>query len=511
MRYRGTFTDIWEALKAFPKGAEDGDFVVISGKVHTWNRRRGMFTTNEAHVPEDHNQPVITLFTELTDGGVLTDYMGNKWQLQPFAERVSIPTITVQDVTTDSEYGYPLLVGKYEAVYLVTLEHEDSEAEVWYKIIKDGNEPETFSKYYEPFIIRENGVYQIVAKAKKAGTEESVVAQSDRFKVTRAIVSENYSSIIVTQFSYDELPYMGGTAKPKLSYQQTGRRTYTDGTMESITPVTTGATLTFSRTAGIDTLTGDFPVTPWEMEARHDLGTISLTISLNGVTATASTKVWQQGKTNKPVNQIKWVSGKEPLRKYPLDTILTVGVDFEAYTNDDAEITYYTYDEGHKVPITDTITISQDLIIGARAAETYACKESTREEQVFVDRIADVYCGGQINVSTLKALAATDNLIDLITNSSVYPYQHIAVYGSTDNINVPIQNSGISDGIFWVAYAARTMPEVILAQNGVEIEPTWYDDLGEHDTIYDGGALYRVKYTFLEEQATLKSVTLRLG
>ena len=78
MQYKGTFTDIFAALKAFPNGAGDDDFVVISGKIHRWSKHKGTFVTDTVHAPEmPDNNPCITLFTSLTNSGILTDYMGN--------------------------------------------------------------------------------------------------------------------------------------------------------------------------------------------------------------------------------------------------------------------------------------------------------------------------------------------------------------------------------------------------------------------------------------------------
>lgn len=507
MRHRGDFTDIFEALKVFPKGIADDDIVTISGKIYKWSKRRCTFVTDGVHVPQPgDSHPVITLFTSLTADGILTDFMGHKWQLAPWGDRVAVPTITVQDVTTDSEHGYPLLVGKYEAVYLVTLEHEDSEAEVWYKIIKDGNEPETFSKYYEPFIIRENGVYQIVAKAKKAGTEESVVARSERFKVTRVVVSETYSDIMVTQFKYNDVPAAGGTAKPQLAYQQAGSRVYTDGTTESITPITSGATLTFTRTGGIDPLTGDIGgIGKWSYTYRRSLGVVTLAIALNGKTATMTTEVFQSGETDKKFNEIKWVSGKNPgINRYAEGTVLTAGTDFEAYTDDNAEITYYTYVNGQRVDIVDTITVYNGTIIAAESAETEMYRSAIKEEVVYKLGIPIIYYGSRIAQTALEYIMNRDEGAILVQGTT---YNHGGIEEQGD-VNERIY--GMADGVLWIASTVDDIGvedmTVIISQGFAEFEI-------DHDSwTHLGGFIYNdryydVAYVPLEANATLKSIT----
>lgn len=507
MQYKGTYSNLFEALKAFPNGAADDDFVVISDKIYRWSKRRGTFVTDNVHVPEiPDRSPVITLFTELTSSGILTDHMGNKWQLQPWAERGGVPTITVEDVTTDSTYGYPELTGKYEAIYLVTLTHEDSGCSLWYKIIKNGEEPETYSKYYEPIIIRENGIYQIVAKAKKEGQADSEIVRSDSFKVTRVIVSENHSEIAIQEFYYDDVPCISGTASPHLKYQQTKSCVYTDGTTASLTPVSSGATLSFSKIANltIDELTGDIRFTSYDMKTRQLLGTVTVTIALNGKTATKTVSVYQSGKTNKPVNQIKWTNGKNPEgQHYPQGTTLTAGVDFEAYTNDGATITYYYIDGGEKSEIRDTVTINQDMAIGAHAAETSMYDESYREAHISIKEEVTTYYGSGLTASQLETIAQGGGGVGLIYPSG--PYNHEAVH---DYNNINGQISGISDGVLWLATTHLTDNIVATINQGgfnFQIDPDSWTTC--EDSFFDDGIHYWVRYTIIEVDAILKSIT----
>ena len=451
-------------------------------------------------VPDTNSSGMIV---SISDEGLAIDKYGRQWRLSPWGTIVAVPSITVADVTNDT------VAGKREAIYLVTIEHEDQEAEIKYKIIKNDDEPTAWSTYEEPFTIRENGTYQIVAKAKKQGETDSEIIKSDAFKVTRVAVSENYSAIIVTQFKYDDVSYLGGTAKPKLSYQQTGSRTYTDGTTESITPVTTGATLTFSRTGGIDTLTGDFAVPSWVYTNRHSLGTVTLVIALNGQTVTKTTEVYQTGAADKPANQILWVTGKNPgEHHYNQGTVLTVGVDFEAYTNDDAAITYYTYEGTQRVQIVDTVTITKSMRIEAEAAETAMYRKTIKEEQIFVKGIPIMYYGYGISQTSLEEIVNDGDGAALVSPYAQYPFGEIYGYG---NINEEIDNSGVSGAVLWLAIAAEVNVNDLLVyvkQGSFDVKINAWNSCDS--TFQENGKVFYVLHTPLPvEMATLSKITLK--
>ena len=457
--------------------------------------------------PEDEDECMLV---SISENGLAVDKYGRRWKFLPWGETLAVPTITVQDVTTDSEYGYPSLVGKYEAIYLVTLNHEDDGCSLWYKIIKNGEEPETYSKYYEPILIKENGIYQIMAKAKKDGQADSEIVRSDSFKVTRVIVSENHSEIAIQEFYYDDVPCTSGTASPHLKYQQTKSCVYTDGTTASLTPVSSGATLSFSKIANltIDELTGDIRFTSYDMKTRQFLGTVTVTVTLNGKTATKTASVYQLGKTGKPKNQIKWTNGKNPEgQHYPQGTILTAGVDFEAYTNDEADITYYYMEEGHMVEIRDTVTINKNMVIGAHAAETAMYDESNREAQVFLQERIDMYLGWGLSQGDLDTIVTNGDGATLVHNSG--QYNSTAVTRSGD-ISEHLSNQGIEDAVLWIATSNLSDVNISIKQNGIPItidRDSWSDFSPEMTTFVDNGTLYYVQYLVLEENADLVSIT----
>ena len=488
-------------MKAFPKGAEDGDFIVISGKIHTWNRRRGMFTTNEAQVPEKHDQPVITLFTELTDGGVLTDFMGNKWQLQPFAERVSAPVITLTDVT---EEEFPTLVGKREAMWLITLTHEDSEAEIWYKVVKNGDEPEAYSKYVEPFSLKNNGNYQIVCKAKKEGVTDSEVVRSETFKVSRLVVQETYGKPLITAFSYTDFPASGDTKLPTFKYSQSGERRYTDGSVEALTPITTGATCNFYGMDGLTPSTGGLTVGVNTITWRHEIGTVYATVTMHGVVSdTAECKVYQLAAT-KQNNVVEWVI--EPPHSVSSGQLIRPGVDFQARARYGGDVSYYYKESGTNVPITSAgITITRETVIYAEVAETTYYKKATTQATVYVAEQVQVYYGWGMNYEAFRALVDTpDGGIDLIDPNSEYEWGQLAAPNNA--INGQIVNP--MNGVVWIAKSMSAFPNVVIKQNGQAATISWAD-ADSSFYIEEGGVrrIYSIYYTIFEGDGLLEQIT----
>lgn len=319
MRYRGTFTDIWEALKAFPKGAGDDDFVIISGKAHRWSKRRGMFVTDGVHVPEmPDKHPVITLFTELTDGGVLTDYMGNKWQLAPYVERIAVPTITVTDTTQDVyPYGtYPRMQNKRWAVVDIVIEEGEADCELEYKVIKGrgGEEPYAWTAYDDHFTLNQPGDYQIVARAKKEGKYSELVYCSE-FTIEACVYDTEYTDLRIETFRYPQAPAVveSGdiTVEPVIGYSQGLIEKYTDGRrQEASGRTTTGATLEYSISnaiAGVsfDSETGIVTAPPNTTRGVITLGYVTVTASLNGKTASVTNNVTQAARS-KVTPSLNW-------------------------------------------------------------------------------------------------------------------------------------------------------------------------------------------------------------
>lgn len=491
-------------MKAFPKGAEDDDFVVISGKIHTWNRRRGMFTTNEAHVPEDHNQPVITLFTELTDGGVLTDFMGKKWQLQPFAERVSMPVIRIEDVTA---IDYPELTGHYNAIFLVTITHEDSEAEIWYKIVENGNEPETFTKYNDPIRLKSNGTYQIVAKAKKEGVTDSEVVRSESFKVVRAVVSETYGRPQIDTFAYQDFPANGGSAAPTLTYHQYGSRIYTDGSTESLTPITSGATFTFravhyatSIPYSIDTLTGGLSVGRTTITHRQPIVSAYVIVHLNGADSDEAEATVFQKAADKANDVIRWEI--TPPQSVDSGRILVAGTDFKAFSVSGVPVKYYVLEEGTYVEIT-SIKIEKYTAIYAKTAGNDYYNPASSVVYVGVNEIPQVYYGFGLTEEEFNERAYTpDGARDLIETGSDY-YQLSAPDGNIDK-QLTLQTGQV----FWIAVSLRTFPNIDLRQNDYPATIDWIDaDTTFYEEYASGRRIYHVYYAKFRGSFTLKGIT----
>lgn len=398
MQYKGTFTDIFAALKAFPNGAGDDDFVVISGKIHRWSKHKGTFVTDTVHAPEmPDNNPCITLFTSLTNSGILTDYMGNRWQLSPFAERVSMPAITVEDVTTDTTYGYPELTGQRNAVYLITIEDEDDECDIEYKIIKDGNEPAVWEAYDEPFIIRNNGVYQIAARARKSGVADSEIARSDAFQVIRKKYATDYDNIQITQFTYGTLDATLGTKTPTLIYAQPVIERYTDGTSASPGAIIVGAAISYRLVnsdtgySALNTSNGTITYTANPNLTQRTIATVEVTVSLNSKTKTANVAVVQAG-VEATDNVIIWDTDPSSGAHSIGDT-----VNFAAHTADGAVL---TFKKGNTAitPITKTgdvysgsVTLSDaTTVITANAAAVGVHRATTSSKTVNASPVQEV-------------------------------------------------------------------------------------------------------------------------
>ena len=505
MRHRGDFTDIFEALKVFPKGIADDDIVTISGKIYKWSKRRCTFVTDGVHVPQPgDNHPVITLFTSLTADGVLTDFMGSKWQLAPWAERVTAPTINLADITVTE---YPSLVGKTEAVWLVTLTHEDSEAEIWYKIVKNGEEPEAYSKYIEPFKLKSNGNYQIVCKAKKEGVADSEVARSETFKVVRQVVETTYGRPQIDTFAYQDFPANGGSAAPILTYHQYGSRIYTDGNTESLTPITSGATFTFravhyatSIPYSIDTLTGGLTVGKTTITHRQPIVSAYVTVHLNGTDSDeAETTIFQKAQ-DKSNDVIRWEI--TPPQSVDSGRILVAGTDFKAYSVSGVPVKYYVLEEGTYVEIT-SIKIEKYTAIYAKTAGNEYYNPASSVQYVGVNEIPQVYYGFGLTEEEFNERAYTpDGARDLIETGSDY-YQLSAPDGNIDK-QLTLQTGQV----FWIAFSLRSRPNIDLRQNDYPATIDWIDaDTTFYEEYASGRRIYHVYYAKFRGSFTLKGIT----
>ena len=362
MQYKGTFTDIFAALKAFPKGAGDDDFVVISGKIHRWSKHKGTFVTDTVHAPEmPDNNPCITLFTSLTNSGILTDYMGNRWQLAPYVERIAVPEITVTDITQDvyPYTTYPMMQNKRWAVVDILIEEGEADCELEYKVIKGrgSEEPYAWTAYDDHFTLNQPGDYQIVARAKKEGKYSELVYCSE-FTIEACAYDVEYPYPTIEQFTYPTAPATveGGdiTIAPTLRYSQGTINLYTDGTTQASSGrATSGATLSFSLInpitgVSIDSETGVVTVPANSSSQGRRLGWVAVGVTMHEKSANQTIEIGQD-KKNKIQTTITW-------NPDPRSSAHTVGdsVAFGATASSGGAV---TFKDGSNNPVTSPITL----------------------------------------------------------------------------------------------------------------------------------------------------------
>lgn len=448
--------------------------------------------------PEDENECMLV---SISENGLAVDKYGRKWRFLPWGDILAVPTITLADITVTE---YPSLVGKTEAVWLVTLTHEDSEAEIWYKIVKNGDEPEAYSKYVEPFSLKNNGNYQIVCKAKKEGVTDSEVVRSETFKVSRLVVQETYGKPLITAFSYTDFPASGDTKLPTFKYSQSGERRYTDGSVEALTPITTGATCNFYGMNGLTPSTGGLTVGVSTIPWRHALGTVYATVTMHGVVSdTAEWEVHQLAAT-KQNNVVEWVI--EPPHSVSSGQLIRPGVDFQARARYGGDVSYYYKESGTNVPITSAgITITRETVIYAEVAETTYYKKATTQATVYVEEQVQVYYGWGMNAEAFDALAHTpDGGIDLIDPNSEYEWGQLAAPNNA--INGQIVNP--MNGVVWIAKSMSAFPNVVIKQNGQAATISWAD-ADSSFYIEEGGVrrIYSIYYTIFEGDGLLEQIT----
>lgn len=441
--------------------------------------------------PEDENECMLV---SISENGLAVDKYGRKWRFLPWGDILAVPTITLADITVTE---YPSLVGKTEAVWLVTLTHEDSECELWYKIVKNGEEPEAYSKYYEPILIKDNGIYQIVAKAKKEGEADSEVVRSDSFKVTRAVVSETYGKPIITEFTYADFPAAGDTKLPTFRYSQTGERRYTDGRTDALTPITEGATCNFYGMDGLTPSTGGLTVGKSSLTYRHNVGTVYVAVTMNGmVSDTASATVYQAA-AEKWNNSIRFT--KFPQSQVEKNTVLVVGTDIEAIA-DSGEIRYYYRRGSTKTYFTTSVTVTQDMIIGAEVAESEYYKGAYTEAQVTVRGIEQVYYGWGIDENEFLNTVDMGDGADLLVPAS--ESRKGSLYSPNTNIGGQISN--MSGDVIWIAFCTSSRPNIVITQNGIPATIEW---TLAGTTARWNGEIYNFLYVSFRGSATLQSIT----
>ena len=451
--------------------------------------------------PEDENECMLV---SISENGLAVDKYGRKWRFLPWGDILAVPTITLADITVTE---YPSLVGKTEAVWLVTLTHEDSEAEIWYKIVKNGNEPETFTKYNDPIRLKSNGTYQIVAKAKKEGVTDSEVVRSESFKVVRAVVSETYGRPQIDTFAYQDFPANGGSAAPTLTYHQYGSRIYTDGSTESLTPITSGATFTFravhyatSIPYSIDALTGGLTVGKTTITHRQPIVTAYVTVHLNGTDSDeAETTIFQKAQ-DKSNDVIRWEI--TPPQSVDSGRILVAGTDFKAFSVSGVPVKYYVLEEGTYVEIT-SIKIEKYTAIYAKTAGNDYYNPASSVVYVGVNEIPQVYYGFGLTEEEFNERAYTpDGALDLIETGS--DYHQLSAPNS--NIDMPLTLQ--TGQVFWIAFSLRSRPNIDLRQNDYPATIDWIDaDTTFYEEYASGRRIYHVYYAKFRGSFTLKGIT----
>ena len=451
--------------------------------------------------PEDENECMLV---SISENGLAVDKYGRKWRFLPWGDILAVPTITLADITVTE---YPSLVGKTEAVWLVTLTHEDSEAEIWYKIVKNGNEPETFTKYNDPIRLKSNGTYQIVAKAKKEGVTDSEVVRSESFKVVRAVVSETYGRPQIDTFAYQDFPANGGSAAPTLTYHQYGSRIYTDGNTESLTPITSGATFTFravhhatSIPYSIDALTGGLTVGKTTITHRQPIVTAYVTVHLNGTDSDeAETTIFQKAQ-DKSNDVIRWEI--TPPQSVDSGRILVAGTDFKAFSVSGVPVKYYVLEEGTYVEIT-SIKIEKYTAIYAKTAGNDYYNPASSVVYVGVNEIPQVYYGFGLTEEEFNERAYTpDGALDLIETGS--DYHQLSAPNS--NIDMPLTLQ--TGQVFWIAFSLRSRPNIDLRQNDYPATIDWIDaDTTFYEEYASGRRIYHVYYAKFRGSFTLKGIT----
>lgn len=451
--------------------------------------------------PEDENECMLV---SISENGLAVDKYGRKWRFLPWGDILAVPTITLADITVTE---YPSLVGKTEAVWLVTLTHEDSEAEIWYKIVKNGEEPEAYSKYIEPFKLKSNGNYQIVCKAKKEGVADSEVARSETFKVVRQVVETTYGRPQIDTFAYQDFPANGGSAAPTLTYHQYGSRIYTDGSTESLTPITSGATFTFravhyatSIPYSIDTLTGGLSVGRTTITHRQPIVSAYVIVHLNGADSDEAEATVFQKAADKANDTIRWEI--TPPQNVDSGVVLVAGTDFKAYSVSGIPVKYYVLEEGTYVEIT-SIKIEKYTAIYAKTAGNDYYNPASSVQYVGVNEIPQVYYGFGLTEEEFNERAYTpDGARDLIEIGSDY-YQLSAPDGNIDK-QLTLQTGQV----FWIAFSLRSRPNIDLRQNDYPATIDWIDaDTSFYEEYTSGRRIYHVYYAKFRGSFTLKGIT----
>lgn len=136
--------------------------------------------------------------------------------------------------------------------------------------------------------------------AKYSGLETSVTFTQAKNEATTI----TYGDVSITNYSYSDIPASGGSSSPILTYTQSATQNYSSGASSSLSDVTSGATLVYSKVGtdgggSINTSSGVVSVDTrgFTEGPRWELGVFAVQVSLNGKTGSNTVICYQAANT----------------------------------------------------------------------------------------------------------------------------------------------------------------------------------------------------------------------
>lgn len=136
--------------------------------------------------------------------------------------------------------------------------------------------------------------------AKYSGLETSVTFTQAKNEATTI----TYGDVSITNYSYSDIPASGGSSSPILTYTQSATQNYSSGASSSLSDVTSGATLVYSKVGtdgggSINTSSGVVSVDTrgFTEGPRWALGVFAVRVSLNGKTGSNTVICFQAANT----------------------------------------------------------------------------------------------------------------------------------------------------------------------------------------------------------------------
>ena len=262
--------------------------------------------------------------------------------------------------------------------------------------------------------------------------------------ITQAAGAKNYSSVNIEQFSYlSSIQASGGTISPNLTVSQTWgwNNSNTNGGTIRITDVSSSSfssisfeevsTHSFNVNSSTGSVTGTNLGTT-KQDAR--VATIKVTVTLNGITASATTGVTQVA-NNYSCNAMSFVSGFSvetwdipasggTASVLPVNTIWKInGTTVTDKSNTDIVTHTITYDSGESVIITNTKGCTTSI-------PQFSAINITYEGSVSAPSLGTVVTS-RSQVGSLKLVATSSSC----TNNDVIKYEY-PVYQEANNITI---------------------------------------------------------------------------